>query len=314
DQGRLRCLNAATGELLWEAPISGSPSWARQMPPVVYKNLAIYMFSTGRFGPEVPETEKVKWFFGSQKMSNFPDSYRPLVRAYDLDSGKEVWTVDFSEYGRGGDAAGLCLMDDKLYYSTYFGREPQLRGAAGPHGMTASLDPQTGKILWVTTKHSIHGGCTISGENGRLYMGGYNPLAGTNTRHVWCLDARDGSLIWQSEPLLSSTHVVTIGPKFLLVHAHSEISYLLDKQTGKVIATPVQGYRCTRFTLNGNYLLAPNMDIIDLSNPEVGKIVATGPRLDTCECTSACVSNGRLFYTGHGGTLQASLVSSEAAP
>ena len=45
---RLRCLDAATGKLLWEAPFSGSPSWNRQLPPIVYKNLAIYQFSSGR--------------------------------------------------------------------------------------------------------------------------------------------------------------------------------------------------------------------------------------------------------------------------
>ena len=34
---RLRCLDAATGRLIWEAPFAGSPSWNRQMPPVVYQ-------------------------------------------------------------------------------------------------------------------------------------------------------------------------------------------------------------------------------------------------------------------------------------
>ena len=30
---RLRCLDAATGQLLWETPFTGSPSWNRQIPP-----------------------------------------------------------------------------------------------------------------------------------------------------------------------------------------------------------------------------------------------------------------------------------------
>lgn len=38
---RLRCLDAATGDLIWEAPFAGSPSWNRQQPPVVYENLAV---------------------------------------------------------------------------------------------------------------------------------------------------------------------------------------------------------------------------------------------------------------------------------
>ena len=52
-------------------------------------------------------------------------------------------------------------------------------GLPGPKGLTAALDPETGKILWLTTDHSIHGGCTISGRDGRLYLGGYNPVSGT---------------------------------------------------------------------------------------------------------------------------------------
>jgi hypothetical protein len=175
----------------------------------------------------------------------------------------------------------------------------------------AALDPQTGKILWLTTKYPLGGACTISGENGRLYLGGADPPAGFKAHHVLCLDARDGSLVWRSENMLTSTHVVTIGPKFLFAHAHSEQACLLDKQTGKIITTLGEGYRCTRFTLNGNYLLGPNMDLIDVSNPEAIRLLATGPRLDPCECLSVCVSNGRLFYNGHGGGLQAGLIGSQ---
>ena len=51
-----------------------------------------------------------------------PDQPRwSLLRAYDLDTGKEVWTVNFSTFGAGGDDAGVCLMDGTLYYSCYFG-------------------------------------------------------------------------------------------------------------------------------------------------------------------------------------------------
>ncbi len=51
---RLRCLDAATGNQLWEAPFAGSPSWNRQLPPIVYQNMAIYMFGTGKYGKYAP--------------------------------------------------------------------------------------------------------------------------------------------------------------------------------------------------------------------------------------------------------------------
>ena len=136
-QCRLRCLDAATGDLLWEAPFTGSPSWNRQLPPIVHGNLVIYLFSSGKYGPK-------NWLFEHQSTFGFPKDQKPLVRAWDLATGKEVWTRDFSADGAGGDDAGMCLMDGTLYYSCYFGGE-------GPTGVTAAIEPETGKVLWKTT-------------------------------------------------------------------------------------------------------------------------------------------------------------------
>ena len=91
---RLRCLDAATGKLVWEAPFSGSPSWNRQLPPIVYKNRAIYMFGTGNYAAS-RTGDKKKWLF-EHGANSFPENHRALVRAYDLETGKEVWTKDFS--------------------------------------------------------------------------------------------------------------------------------------------------------------------------------------------------------------------------
>ncbi|MFC1634979.1 hypothetical protein ACFL5Z_09065 [Planctomycetota bacterium] len=44
------------------------------------------------------------------------------------------------------------------------------------------------------------------------------------------------------------------------------------------------------------------------------KLISSGPRLDPSECIGTVVSNGRLYYTGHGGGLQACIVcGTEAA-
>ena len=300
---RLRCLDAATGKLLWEAPFGGSPSWNRQQPPVVHGKLAIYMFSTGTYAPG-RTAERVGWLFGHQDVRSFPADHKPLVRAWDIETGKEAWTRDFSDLGQGGDEAGLCLMDGTLYYSGFFGYAARRRGEPGPKGVTAALDPATGKVLWQTTKHCVRGGCTISGADGRLYLGGYNHSDEKDRRrYVWCLDARDGSLVWRSDPVRRAIHVVTIGRKLLFAHAQNEESYLIAKDSGKVLRVMPNGYQCTRFTLSEPYLLASNMDVMDLGAG--AKLLSTGPRLDPSECIAPCVSNGRLFYTGQGGGMQA---------
>jgi outer membrane protein assembly factor BamB len=300
----LRCLDAATGELLWEAPFTGSPSWNRQQPPVVYKDLVIYLFGTGSYTAD-------KWLFEHQSTFSFPKDHKPLVRAWDRNTGKEVWTKDFSQYGSGGDDAGLCLMDGRLYYSCYFGsNEPQAPGPVG--GVTAAMDPATGKVFWATTQYAVHAGCTISAKDGRLYLGGYNPVeaAGTagaeKTNRVWCLDAKDGSLIWKSDPVLGAIHVITIGQNYLFTHAQYRQGYLLDKGSGKNLSDLTKDYRCTRFTLSEPYLFAANMNIHEFSPG--GKLVYAGPSIDVLQCVGGFVSNGRVFYTTNGGGLQAAVL------
>ena len=309
DRCMLRCLDAGTGRLEWEAPFGGSPSWNRQQPPVAWKNLVIYMFGTGKYGPRAARGQAIPWLFEHQNNARFPESHEPVLTAFDRTTGKTVWTRNFSNLGSGGDEAGVCLMNGTLYYSAFFGHSPPPReGKPGAKGMTAALDPATGKDLWVTTDHFMNGGCTISGSEGRLYLGGYNPVGGTTQRHVWCLDARDGSLVWQSEPLLQAIQVVTVGPRFLFVHAQYKDSYLLNKNTGKIESVFSYGYKCTRFTLSDPYLGGSNMDVLDLRDVGHPELISTGPRLDPSDCVGAVFSNGRMFYTGHGGGLQASQV------
>lgn len=325
-QSRLRCLDAATGEMLWEAPFSGSPSWSRQGPPVIYKNLVIYAFGSGRYAAQGSEkpfvfrgkpepapdgAEVMSWIY-THDNPYYPKDNRPLIRAWDLATGKEVWNKDFSEIGSGGNDCGLCLMAGRLYYSTFFGYAAKRKGEPGPKGLTAALDPSSGKVLWTTTDYYVTAGCTLSGKDGRLYMGGYNrPHEKTQQRYVWCLDARDGKLIWQSEPVASAVNVISIGDRFIFTNASGRDGHVLDRATGKIVSRFNFGYACTRFTLSEPHLLGANMDLIDLSGGN--KLVSTGPPLEPRECVGAIVSNGRLFYTAQASGLQACQVGADEA-
>ena len=335
----MRCLDAATGNLLWEAPFTGSPSWSRQQPPIVCKNLAVYVFGAGSYAPQGTEkayvhkgepvkapdgAEIMSWIYGHDN-PYYPKDHKPLVRAWDIDTGKEIWTIDFSQLGCGGNDTGLCLMDDTLYYSCFFGYAGRTKqGDPKSRGLTAAIEPATGRVIWQTTQYYVTAGATISAENGRLYLGGYNPPnEQTENRYVWCLDAKDGSLIWQSEPVANgfdkltirrnapkipslsreAVNVVTIGKNFLFTHASTgKPSYLIDRATGKILSIFDYGYACTRFTLSEPYLLGANMDMIDTSNGN--KFVSSGPCVDVRECVGAVVSNGRIFYTSQGSGLQ----------
>jgi outer membrane protein assembly factor BamB len=293
----LRCLDARTGDLIWEAPFSGSPSWNRQQPPIVVGGRVIYLFGSGKYRPE-------GWLFEHQSTFGFPEGQKPLLVAWDAATGEELWRRDFSQYGSGGDDAGMCLLDGVVYYSCYFGKKD-------PPGVTAAVRPETGEVIWASTKHAVHAGCAVSGRDGRLYLGGYNPVEG-ETNRIWCLDSRDGSLVWKSDPISRAIHVITVRDDTLFTHAQYQESYLLERSTGKILRTFTRGYRCTRFTVSEPYLLGANMDVYDLRGDEF-RLVSTGPATDVLLCVGAQVSNGRMFFTTNGAGLQSSHVWGEEA-
>lgn len=310
----VRCIDAANGKLAWEAPFTGSPSWSRQFPPLVHGKVAIYASGSGEYsnqGTEKPFTFKgtpqpsatgteVMSFIYSNDNPYYPKDNRPRLWAWDLDTGKLLWEKDFSEYGRGGNDCGICLLDGKLYYSTFFGYSASQRARRGlppdNNGLTACLEPETGNVVWLTTKYYVTAKCTLSARDGRLYIGGNNPAnEGTKDRFVWCLDAKDGSLIWQSDPVGSALNVVTVGERFIFSNALRGRGNVFDRQTGKVVGGVDHNYACCRFTMSGEFILGANMDMIDLSKDS--KLVSTGPAIDSRECLGAVVSNGRIFYT-----------------
>lgn len=309
----MRCLDAATGDLLWEAPFTGSPGWSRQFPPVVHGNVAIYASGAGEYavhGSEKPFTfggtpadfggrEVMSWIYSNDN-PYYPKNHRPRLWAWDLDTGKVIWEKDFSAYGRGGNDCGISLLDGKLYYSTFFGYASSVkkrRGHTSAHnGLTACLNPQTGEVLWLTTDYYVTSKCTLSARDGRIYIGGYNRATeGTDDRFVWCLDAQDGSLVWKSDAVTSALNVVTVGERFIFSNALRGKGNVFDRVTGKVTASIGHNYACCRFTLSEPYVLGANMDMIDLSDN--GRLVSTGPAIDSRECLGAVVSNGRIFYT-----------------
>ncbi len=308
----MRCLDAATGELLWEAPFTGSPSWSRQFPPVVHGNVAIYASGSGEYaaqGTEKPFTfggtpvdaggrEVMSWIYSNDN-PYYPKNNHPRLWAWDLDTGKVVWEKDFSDYGRGGNDCGICILDGKLYYSTFFGYAASKRSRRGlpekNNGLTACLEPKTGEVLWLTNDYYLTSKCTLSARDGRIYIGGFNRAKeGTDDRYVWCLDAKDGSLVWKSDPVTSALNVVTVGEQFIFSNALRGKGNVFDRKSGKVVSSIGHNYACCRFTLSEPFVLGANMDMIDLSND--GQLVSTGPAIDSRECLGAVVSNGRIFY------------------
>jgi outer membrane protein assembly factor BamB len=322
----VRCLDAATGRLQWEAPFTGSPSWSRQAPPVIHGKLAFYSSGSGDYGaqgseksftfsgtPEKAEEGKevMSWLY-THDNPFYPRNNRPHLWAWDIETGKVVWQKDFSQHGFGGNDTGLCVLDGKLYYSNFFGYAAKLRKARGlpegPNGITMCLEPASGEIVWKTTEYYVTAGCALTGKDGRLYLGGWNPRdEATKDRYLFCLSAKDGSLVWKSDPVKSAVNVITVGDKYIFSNASGGDGSLFDRETGKITARFNNGYACTRFTVSEPFLLGTNMDMLDLS--QGFKQVWTGPAIDSRECLGSVVSNGRIFYISQASGLETSLVA-----
>lgn len=312
NQSQMRCLDAATGELLWEVPFTGSPSWSRQFPPVVHDNVVIYASGSGDYAAQGTEKpfifrgdpveqngrEVMSWIYSNDN-PYYPKDHRPRIWAWDLNSGQLLWEKDFSDFGRGGNDCGICLYDNKFYYSVFFGYSAGQRARRGlpaeNNGLTACLDPKTGNVLWQTTDYYVTSKCTLSARDGQIYIGGYNRAQeGTEDRFVWRLNANDGTLSWKSDPVTSALNVVSVGEQFIFSNALRGKGNVFDKESGRVVSSIGHNYACCRFTLSEPYVLGANMDMIDLSAD--GKLVSTGPAIDSRECLGAVVSNGRIFY------------------
>jgi outer membrane protein assembly factor BamB len=166
--------------------------------------------------------------------------------------------------------------------------------------------------VWLTTDYYVTAKCTLSARDGRIYIGGYNRAhEETEDRFVWCLDAKDGSLVWKSDPVTSALNVVSVGERFIFSNALRGRGNVFDRETGDVVGSIGHNYACCRFTLSGSYVLGANMDMIDLSRN--GELVSTGPAIDSRECLGAVVSNGRIFYTSQASGFVVSQTYGEEA-
>ncbi|MFH1759892.1 MAG: PQQ-binding-like beta-propeller repeat protein, partial [bacterium] len=263
----IRCLDAATGNVIWEAPFTGIGCSS----PVIYKNLFIYSFSSFVYKSF---SERSSW-----SADSFPDGREPLVRAWNIETGDSLWETNFSSFNAGGDQSSLCLLGDTLFYSCFFGN------AAVPRGVTAALNPNTGDTIWTTSKNSISIYKVLSVESGKLYVASWPWDAA-------CLNTEDGTLLYS---LGNTCHNnVVIGKNILYTGRSKETSYILDKSTRQILASPPQVYACTRWIISEPFLLSTSMDIYDLaSGKDKTPKLNCGPTLAVHDCEGAVVSNGK---------------------
>ena len=315
-QSRVRCLDAKNGELLWEAPFTGSPGWSRQFPPVVHGNVAIYASGSGEYAAQ-----------GSEKAFVFKGEPEPT------EDGREVMSWIFanadrlhpeepqapglglgSRHGRGRLAQGFFGVWPRRQRQrhlhprreTLLLRLLRLRRRTEEAPRPARREQRLSPPAWIPprerssgrrTDYHVTSKCTLSARDGRIYIGGFaaaNQEAGKGPlRVVSRRERRVAGLAVGAGDLRAQCglrrQASSSSPTPCAASATSN-----DRETGKIANTVGHNYACCRFTLSEPYVLGANMDMIDLSQD--GKLVSTGPAIDSRECLGAVVSNGRIFY------------------
>ena len=195
-------------------------------------------------------------------------------------------------------------MDGRLYYSCYFGNK-------NPPGVTAAIDPASGKVLWKNTHYAVHGGCTISASERPALSGRIQRCRRQDEPHlVPRRQGRFASLEKRSRRLgdprrhdrrREPLHAPPISTR----HDARPLKRPQDRATSRKATTARASAMC------GKYLLGSNMDVIDTADGN--RLVSSGPAVDVILCTGAHVSNGRLYFTANGGGLQLSMAYGEEA-
>lgn len=175
------CLNAETGETIWECPTGG---WAEGNPAV--DNGKIYLVSRNQEGENKifclnAETGQYLW--------NYTDCYWPFnpvinegmlyfgsldgyVRCLDAEDGSFIWSYNTDSVG-----VSNCptISDGKLYFG------------AG-NGLMYCLNALTGNTIWsYPTNDKIMECAAVA--NGKVYFGSFD-------YNIYCLNANTGQFIW----------------------------------------------------------------------------------------------------------------------
>ncbi|MGL1890917.1 MAG: PQQ-binding-like beta-propeller repeat protein [Spirochaetaceae bacterium] len=194
----LYCLNLQDGNILWQ---SETPDWVRSRP-VILKDRVIAACLDGT----VISFDLQGRLLYKKKISTHPiladlSKYRDNILVtdgnlglYKIDpQGNILWERTILESFNDND--GNKIFSDTLSGGTYYQSKPTAANGIvyfGTHaGLLYGVDSGTGQALW---KFEMGGAISVGAAyyEGKLYVGQQG-----GERFFYCLDAKDGSLIWK---------------------------------------------------------------------------------------------------------------------
>jgi outer membrane protein assembly factor BamB len=178
NRGRILCLNVLTGEAIWDITRESGISWAS------------------------PLLAKIDNRFQLVVKGN------PIVAGYDIETGKELWSVK----AMGGEVGPSPAWGGGLVY------------AANEYSKMVAIDPATGSIVWEDNYY-------LPEVSSPVYGGGLLFIS-TTYALVACFDAKTSELMWEydSDEIFYSSPIVAGGRVYVTDTGGTTYIFEIDRE------------------------------------------------------------------------------------
>jgi outer membrane protein assembly factor BamB len=208
-----------------------------------------------------------------------------MVDAWSVRTGEPRWSLEMAAYPNGAGASG-CVLDGTFYFSC----------KSGPTAHTVAIAPSTGEILWRNAE--VGGDQNLAGRDGKL-------LVLQRMKAMFCLSAKDGSLLWKyEEKNMDFRYAAAFGTDVIagrktLGWSRTNEAYRADTgqpvREGKVLLAAGDHGCGPLLVVSSGVILSTATSGLFVSDGSTGAPLWNSPGFGSSVCTNPAVANGRCF-------------------
>lgn len=281
--GELYCLDAETGETLWNRTVEEDPQWwgVASSPLVIDEMLFVSTFSDGTLHVLDLEGDEL-WNVSTGKIDPYTSPAAEEERVYFAGGDPALYCVDTSSFE--------ILW--KLQTNAPITSTPAIDGGRAYFATTEdlhALDAETGEEIWRTHLKGTTSSPAIS--SGRVYIG-------TDDASLECLNASDGSLVWSAEVDSSVRSSPLVVGDRVYFGTHKGVVWALNVSDGSAVWTYDTGaYLMSSPSFSDGVLYIGSDDgCLYAFGEETSKVIFEGEVL---------LGDGRFDATAEGGNVSA---------